>query len=54
MLAVLRERGIPVVVNMAGGYGRDIATTVEAHCQTLAQAWQSWQAWQSKASTSTA
>lgn len=45
VLAALRERGVPVVVNMAGGYGRDIATTVEAHCQTLTQAWQSWQAW---------
>lgn len=54
VLAALRERGIPVVVNMAGGYGRDIATTVEVHCQTLAQAWQSWQAWRAKASLSPA
>jgi acetoin utilization deacetylase AcuC-like enzyme len=50
VLAALRERGIPAVVNMAGGYGRDIATTVEAHCQTLNQAWLSWQAWQQKSS----
>jgi acetoin utilization deacetylase AcuC-like enzyme len=48
----LRERGIPVAVNMAGGYGRDIATTVQAHCQTLALAWQSWQAWQTPANRS--
>ena len=54
VLSGLRERGIPVAVNMAGGYGRDIATTVEAHCQTLAQAWQSWQAWRAKARASPA
>jgi acetoin utilization deacetylase AcuC-like enzyme len=28
VLAALRARGIPVAVSMAGGYGRDIATTV--------------------------
>jgi acetoin utilization deacetylase AcuC-like enzyme len=29
-----REVGLPVVVTIAGGYGRDIETTVELHAQT--------------------
>ena len=43
VLAALRERGVPVAVSMAGGYGRDIATTVAVHHNTLAQAFASWQ-----------
>lgn len=31
-----RERAIPVALAMAGGYGRDIATTVQVHVQTIA------------------
>ena len=35
VLGALRARGIPAVVLMAGGYGRDIGTTVAVHLQTL-------------------
>jgi len=30
-----RHRGLPVAVAMAGGYGHDIATTVDVHFQTV-------------------
>ncbi len=40
----LRERGIPVAVAMAGGYGRDVNTTVALHLRTLQEALASWQA----------
>lgn len=30
-----REVGIPVAVTIAGGYGRDVDQTVEAHCRTV-------------------
>ena len=46
VLSALRERRIPVALSMAGGYGRDLATTVAVQRQTLALALQSWQAWQ--------
>ena len=45
VLTALRERRIPVALSMAGGYGRDLATTVAVHRQTLALALQSWQSW---------
>ena len=45
VLAALRERGIPVALSMAGGYGRDIATTVAIQRHTLQLAHQSWSAW---------
>ena len=45
VLQALRERGIPVALSMAGGYGHDIATTVAVHRQTLALAFGCWQAW---------
>ena len=35
VLGALRERGIPVVVLMAGGYGHVVDTTVDVHLQTL-------------------
>jgi len=35
VLRTLCARGIPVAVAMAGGYGRDIADTVEIHANTL-------------------
>lgn len=38
----LRERGIPVAVTMAGGYGRRIDQTVAVHRRTLAEALASW------------
>ncbi len=45
VLRALRERCIPVAVVMAGGYGRDIQTTVAVHRATLEEAHRSWQAW---------
>ena len=30
-----REVGIPVAITIAGGYGRDVEQTVEAHCRTV-------------------
>ncbi len=41
----LRERRIPVAVSMAGGYGRDIHTTVAIQQRTLHEALLSWTAW---------
>ncbi|MBX3635227.1 MAG: histone deacetylase [Rubrivivax sp.] len=49
VLAWLRERGVPVALSMAGGYGRDIATTVAIQRRTLAEALDSWRAWQARA-----
>ncbi|MGQ0649386.1 MAG: histone deacetylase family protein [Gemmatimonadaceae bacterium] len=34
VLRACREVGIPVAITIAGGYGRDIATTVEVHSRT--------------------
>lgn len=45
VLDALRERRIPVAVVMAGGYGRDIDTTVAVHLRTLQEAHGSWRAW---------
>ena len=45
VFAALAARRIPVAVSMAGGYGRDIATTVAVHRQTLLEAVGAWQAW---------
>jgi acetoin utilization deacetylase AcuC-like enzyme len=45
VLGACRERGIPVAVSMAGGYGRDIDVTVGAHLRTLQSAFESWQHW---------
>lgn len=44
VFAALAARGIPVAVSMAGGYGRDLAVTVDIQRRTLALALQSWQA----------
>jgi len=43
VLGALRQRAIPAVVLMAGGYGRVVDTTVDMHLQTLriAARWQS-------------
>jgi acetoin utilization deacetylase AcuC-like enzyme len=35
VFSAARERGIPVAVSMAGGYGKDIADTVAIHLSTL-------------------
>ena len=44
VLAALRERGIPVALSMAGGYGHDLATTVAVQVSTLNLAAESWAA----------
>lgn len=43
VFAALAGRGIPVAVSMAGGYGRDLATTVAIQRRTLEIALRSWQ-----------
>ncbi len=51
VLAALRTRGIPVALSMAGGYGRDLATTVAVQRRTLElalESWQGWQGWQTR------
>ena len=45
VLAALRRRRIPVALSMAGGYGRELATTVAIQRRTLAEALDSWQDW---------
>jgi len=35
VLSACREVGIPVAITIAGGYGRDIASTVEVHLNTV-------------------
>ncbi len=35
VLTACREVGIPVAITIAGGYGRDIATTVQVHVNTV-------------------
>lgn len=35
VLHAAREVGIPVAITIAGGYGRDVDTTVEVHCRTV-------------------
>jgi acetoin utilization deacetylase AcuC-like enzyme len=45
VFAWLRERRLPVAVSMAGGYGRELATTVAIQRRTLEEALDSWRAW---------
>jgi acetoin utilization deacetylase AcuC-like enzyme len=49
VFAASRERGIPVAVVMAGGYGRNIADTVAVHCRTLHEALHCWSLWRDMA-----
>ena len=44
-LDAARERGVPVALSMAGGYGRDIDDTVQVHLGTIRAAIDSWQQW---------
>jgi acetoin utilization deacetylase AcuC-like enzyme len=44
-----RERGVPVAVSMAGGYGRVIEDTVDIQERTLHEALVSWRAWRDAA-----
>ena len=45
VFGALRERGIPAAVSMAGGYGRQVDTTVAVHLRTLGEALDSWRRW---------
>ncbi len=45
VLAALRQRRIPVALSMAGGYGRDLDTTVAIQRRTLEEGYASWKAW---------
>lgn len=45
VLGAAAERGIPVVVTMAGGYGHDLAQTVALQWRTLQLACEHWQRW---------
>ena len=45
VLAAARERGIPVALSMAGGYGRVIEETVQVHLGTIRAALHSWNQW---------
>lgn len=38
VLGTLHERGVPVAVTMAGGYGRDLGDTVDIHFATVREA----------------
>ena len=45
VFAIARERGIPVAVSMAGGYGRQIEDTVSIQVQTVREAVAAWGNW---------
>ena len=45
VLDALVERRIPVALSMAGGYGEDLAVTVEVQMRTLDAAAQAWGRW---------
>lgn len=49
VFAALLQRRIPVALSMAGGYGRDLATTVQVQVNTLRLAEQHWQRWNNQA-----
>ena len=49
VLAALGARRIPVALSMAGGYGRNVATTVAIHRRTLQEALGAWRAWAERA-----
>ena len=45
VFGALRRRGIAVAVAMAGGYGRQVDSTVAVHRRTLLEALDSWRDW---------
>jgi acetoin utilization deacetylase AcuC-like enzyme len=49
VLSAAAERGIPVALSMAGGYGHDIHTTVAVQLNTIGQACDHWRAWRGEA-----
>ncbi len=51
VFAAARDRGIPVALSMAGGYGRDIDDTVSVQLQTWREALASWRAWSARSAT---
>jgi len=49
VFGALRQRGIPVAMVMAGGYGRHVDSTVAVHRRSLQEALDSWRRWQAAA-----
>jgi acetoin utilization deacetylase AcuC-like enzyme len=47
----LGRRRIPVALSMAGGYGRELATTVAVQRRTLLEGFRAWQAWAAECQT---
>jgi hypothetical protein len=47
VLQWLGQRGIPVALSMAGGYGRDLPVTVALQARTLELAASAWVDWHS-------
>ncbi len=45
VLRALGDRRIPVALSMAGGYGEDLAVTVDVQRRTLGAAEQAWERW---------
>lgn len=45
VFSAARERGIPVALSMAGGYGREVDVTVQVQVNTLGLALEAWQRW---------
>jgi acetoin utilization deacetylase AcuC-like enzyme len=43
VFAFAEQLGAPIAVAMAGGYGRDIETTVDLHLATVRAAYEAWQ-----------
>ena len=43
------ERRVPLAMAMAGGYGKDMADTVQVQINTFALAYEAWQHWQNQA-----
>jgi acetoin utilization deacetylase AcuC-like enzyme len=50
VFTALRQRGIPAAVAMAGGYGRQVDSTVAVHRRTLLEALASWRHWATRGS----
>ena len=48
VLSWAKERRIPLVMAMAGGYGKQIEDTVQVQMNTFAQALVAWQDWQNQ------
>ena len=42
------ERRMPMAMAMAGGYGKEIADTVQVQINTFALAYEAWQHWQNQ------